>query len=117
MEKMKIYLLLTLLTLLIFNTLYSQTTSFTETSGKQLDYYKSHLNDLKDDNVNNIFIDSLPADLIFTGEAINSRFGFSVSTAGDVNGDGYPDVIVGAYAYNSSTGRAMMISLSFLINL
>ena len=38
-------------------------------------------------------------------------FGHSVSTAGDVNGDGYSDVIVGAYAYNngqSVEGRAFV---------
>ncbi|MEO8665852.1 MAG: FG-GAP-like repeat-containing protein, partial [Ignavibacteria bacterium] len=46
------------------------------------------------------------ADVILTGEAINNHFGISVSKAGDVNGDGYFDVIAGAYGYISNTGRA-----------
>ena len=46
------------------------------------------------------------ADVTMTGEATNNFFGRSVSTAGDVNGDGYADVIVGAPFYNSNTGRA-----------
>jgi len=46
------------------------------------------------------------ADVILTGEAAFNLFGFSVSSAGDVNGDGYSDVIVGAYGYYSNTGRA-----------
>ena len=36
-----------------------------------------------------------------TGEAASERFGSSVATAGDVNGDGYADVVVGAHGYSS----------------
>ncbi|MBK9404711.1 MAG: FG-GAP repeat protein [Ignavibacteria bacterium] len=50
------------------------------------------------------------ADVILTGEAGNNNFGGSVSNAGDVNGDGYSDVIVGAWQYDLNTfyniGRA-----------
>jgi hypothetical protein len=42
------------------------------------------------------------------GEATDNSFGWSVATAGDVNGDGYSDVVVGAYGYSSSTGRAYL---------
>ena len=43
---------------------------------------------------------------IATGEGPDNYFGRSVGTAGDVNGDGYDDIIVGAQAYDNNTGRA-----------
>jgi len=43
------------------------------------------------------------ADWIFTGEADEDLFGLSVSTPGDVNGDGIADIIVGA-PYNDFGG-------------
>ena len=40
------------------------------------------------------------------GERPEQKFGSAVSTAGDVNGDGYADVIVGAPDYLGNNGRA-----------
>jgi hypothetical protein len=45
-------------------------------------------------------------DVTLVGEAAGNQFGKAVSGAGDVNGDGFDDVIVGDYGYNSNTGRA-----------
>ena len=40
-----------------------------------------------------------------SGQDANNYFGYSVATAGDVNGDGYADLIVGAYGYDYNRGR------------
>jgi hypothetical protein len=50
---------------------------------------------------------SSPAQTL-NGETTDDDFGYPVATAGDVNGDGYADVIVGAYLYNNTTGRAYL---------
>ncbi len=43
------------------------------------------------------------ADLIFTGDSGSDRFGYCVAPAGDVNGDGFADVIIGDM-HNDSGG-------------
>jgi hypothetical protein len=53
-------------------------------------------------------IDSL-ADVIITGEGTGDDFGISVSGAGDVNNDGYDDVIIGAIGYGLN-GKAYIYS-------
>ncbi len=48
-------------------------------------------------------------DLILDGIALNSYFGYSVAGAGDLNDDGFADVIVGAYANaTGERGRAFV---------
>ena len=50
-------------------------------------------------------MDNVP-DVTLEGEEGGSAFGRSVSYAGDVNGDGFSDVVVGAPRYLNNTGRA-----------
>ncbi len=49
---------------------------------------------------------SATASWTIMGEGNNDFFGCSVASAGDVNGDGYDDVIVGASLINSDKGKA-----------
>ncbi len=51
-----------------------------------------------------------PPEGIFDGEAAFNKLGQAVAGAGDVDADGYDDIIIGAYGYNDSTGRAYVYS-------
>jgi hypothetical protein len=55
-------------------------------------------------------------DLTMSGENAGDNFGISVSNAGDVNGDGYDDVIVGAFGHNSFTGKAYIFFGGVIMN-
>ncbi|HAY32868.1 MAG TPA: FG-GAP-like repeat-containing protein [Ignavibacteria bacterium] len=48
------------------------------------------------------------SDILVSGSTVNEFFGTSVSNAGDVNGDGFDDVIAGSYNYNTQQGRAFI---------
>ncbi len=57
-------------------------------------------------------LSSSPANTPDDADQANAFFGVSVACAGDVNGDGYSDVIIGAYQYddgaNTDEGRAFV---------
>lgn len=53
------------------------------------------------------------ADVILTSPQSGSLFGFSVSGAGDMNGDGYDDVVVGAYSSDAATTDGGRIYIYF----
>ena len=46
----------------------------------------------------------LTADLTLFGTAAEDRTGHAVAAAGDVDGDGFDDLLVGAYGEESSNG-------------
>jgi hypothetical protein len=49
------------------------------------------------------------ADLSFTGEASSNYAGMAIAGGQDVNADGVEDLVIGAYGYDSNTGRVYII--------
>lgn len=60
-----------------------------------------------------VSMDNTP-DIIYIGENAGDKFGYSVSTAGNFNGDGKPGYIIGAPDYNSQSGRVYLFQNSII---
>ena len=66
----------------------------------------------KNNNTNVIELSDIAAGIggfVINGELAGDYSGYSVSSAGDVNGDGLDDLIVGAYGASSSAGKSYVI--------
>jgi len=63
---------------------------------------KEDLNWAHDFNLSN-------ADVIFSGEDMNSAAGWKVTAGGDVNGDGYDDFLISDYLYDYERGKVYVI--------
>jgi len=59
-------------------------------------------------DLNSTTLDPLSTGFMITGN-IDDQVGYSVSTAGDVNGDGFDDIIIGAPYTNKSQGAAYVL--------
>ncbi len=50
-------------------------------------------------------LSAMPGVRLLGGSGSNAHFGYALASAGDVNGDGFADLVVGAYGANDLAGR------------
>jgi hypothetical protein len=61
-------------------------------------------------------LDPNNAHVFITGNESGDRFGWDVASAGDVNNDGYDDIIIGSPGYNNNTGNSYIFYGGSLAN-
>ncbi len=68
-------------------------------------------------NLDSMTLDPATTGFTITGAFYGDKFGYSVSSAGDINKDGYVDFIIGANGKNGNRGQALVFhsSLNFLL--
>jgi len=71
--------------------------------------YGKKTSDLSHIDLSLTSLDPLATGFIITGDGNSEGLGFSVRTAGDLNGDGYSDMIIGAPSRNSQQGTAYIL--------
>jgi len=59
--------------------------------------------------LNSTPLDPVKTGFSITGNAVGDYFGFIMSAAGDIDNDGYNDIIIGAYEKNGGRGMAYVI--------
>jgi len=59
--------------------------------------------------LNNCDLSGCSADTTVTGKSNTSQLGFYISSGGDVNADGYADVVLGATGYDNSRGQVYIL--------
>ena len=114
LHKVQIIIKLIVVFILLFTTTYNLAQSIDiESKANELGMTKSSLEGLLNSAINNNGDGNPTPEAIterfFTGQAAGDNFGYSASSAGDVNGDGFDDFIVGAYfndAGGSNSGSA-----------
>jgi len=97
-----------LLFLLLFISypLYSQISSKSINSERQIEFFKANSTELKDENGEYLTLSNYSDSLTLIGDSLSNYFGNFISSAGDVNGDGFDDIIVGSNIITSLNYRS-----------
>jgi len=88
--------------------------AYTKNQGVAYVIYGGEKSSMSDIDLSITTLDSLTTGFMITGEAGSDNFGISVGIAGDVDKDGYTDIIIGAHSWNGGQGAAYVIHTGLL---